>query len=111
MIPHQQINKNFSSANDWYTTLLPAQLNYCRILLSGVLICYDAALTTSRAAEEAIKFEMVLKDASAFNIQFHNGKMQLIDSLSFERYDGRSPWSAYRQFCEHSLRRWFVCII
>jgi hypothetical protein len=101
MISHQQINKNFSGENNWYTTLLPEQLNYLSYPFEWSFdMLKDAALTTLEAAGEAIKFGMVLKDASAFNIQFHKGKMQLIDSLSFEKYDGSSPWVAYRQFCE-----------
>jgi hypothetical protein len=104
MLPHQQINKNFSGENDWLTTLFPEQLNYLSYPFEWSFdMLKDAALTTLEAAGEAIKFGMVLKDASAFNIQFHKGKMQLIDSLSFEKYDGSSPWVAYRQFCEQFL--------
>jgi hypothetical protein len=104
MLPHQEINKNFSGANDWHTTLLPEQLNYLSYPFEWSFdMLKDAALTTLEAAGEAIKFGMVLKDASAFNIQFHKGKMQLIDSLSFEKYNDSSPWVAYRQFCEQFL--------
>ena len=46
---------------------------------------------------------MVLKDASAFNMQFVDGKPVLIDTLSFEKLDGWTPWIAYRQFCQHFL--------
>ena len=46
---------------------------------------------------------MILKDASAYNIQFHCGKPVLIDTLSFEQYQEGRPWVAYRQFCQHFL--------
>jgi hypothetical protein len=46
---------------------------------------------------------MILKDASAYNIQLHKGRTIFIDSLSFEEYDETKPWIAYRQFCEHFL--------
>jgi len=46
---------------------------------------------------------MVLKDASAYNIQFHRGRPIWIDTLSFEQYRPGEPWIAYRQFCEHFL--------
>ncbi|HEY5731589.1 MAG TPA: hypothetical protein VIS72_16190, partial [Anaerolineales bacterium] len=46
---------------------------------------------------------MALKDASAYNIQFHKGKPILIDTLSFEIYEEGRPWVAYRQFCQHFL--------
>jgi hypothetical protein len=46
---------------------------------------------------------MSLKDANAYNIQFHNGKPILIDTLSFEKYKEGHPWSAYQQFCRFFL--------
>jgi hypothetical protein len=63
----------------------------------------DAALTTLQIQDIAIKHGMILKDASAYNIQFRNGKPLLIDTLSFERYQEGRPWIAYRQFCQHFL--------
>jgi hypothetical protein len=63
----------------------------------------DAALTTLRIQRIAIEHGMVLKDASAYNIQFDMGRPVLIDSLSFETYVEGSPWVAYRQFCQHFL--------
>ena len=60
----------------------------------------DAALTTLRAAQMALRFGMVLKDASAFNVQFLRGRPILIDTLSFAP-DAGGPWIAYRQFCRH----------
>ena len=46
---------------------------------------------------------MVLRDASAYNVQFDRGRPILIDALSFERWRRGEPWVAYRQFCEHFL--------
>ena len=63
----------------------------------------DAALTTLDLQLKALEHRMVLKDASAFNIQFRAGRPVLIDTLSFEIYREGEPWSAYRQFCEHFL--------
>ena len=60
----------------------------------------DAALVTLDAQREALRAGMVLKDASAFNVQFLRGRPILIDTLSFEPYAG-GPWMAYRQFCQH----------
>ncbi len=60
----------------------------------------DAALAMLRIARTALKFGMVLKDASAYNIQFLRGCPILIDTLSFDPYSG-GPWVAYRQFCQH----------
>ncbi|MCK5233184.1 MAG: SAM-dependent methyltransferase [Candidatus Aenigmarchaeota archaeon] len=63
----------------------------------------DAALATLNIQKTALKYEMSLKDASAYNIQFVNGKPLLIDTLSFEKYCEGQPWIAYRQFCQHFL--------
>jgi len=63
----------------------------------------DAALATLAVNRLALESGMILKDASAYNIQFHRGKPVLIDTLSFEQYREGRPWVAYRQFCQHFL--------
>lgn len=63
----------------------------------------DAALATLKIQKRALKSGMSLKDASAYNIQFVDGRPLLIDTLSFETYHEGAPWVAYRQFCQHFL--------
>lgn len=63
----------------------------------------EAALATLFIQKSALQAGMSLKDASAYNIQFKEGKATLIDTLSFEIYKENEPWSAYRQFCQHFL--------
>ncbi len=63
----------------------------------------DAALLTLRIHRLAMDHGMVLKDASAFNVQFSRGKPVFIDTLSFDLYREGSPWIAYSQFCRHFL--------
>jgi len=63
----------------------------------------DAALTTLEIQQRALQHGLSLKDASAYNIQFHRGRPLLIDTLSFEPYREGEPWVAYRQFCQHFL--------
>lgn len=63
----------------------------------------DAALLTLDIAIASIAKGMSLKDATPFNIQFVQGKLLFIDTLSFEMYDETQPWIAYRQFCESFL--------
>ena len=62
-----------------------------------------AALITLEAQLLAAEYNMHLKDASAYNVQFRQGKAILIDTLSFELKTGSIPWIAYRQFCQHFL--------
>ncbi len=63
----------------------------------------DAALATLNIQKTALDYGMSLKDASAYNIQFLDGRPVLVDTLSFERYVEGRPWIAYRQFCQHFL--------
>ena len=63
----------------------------------------DAALLTLRIQELAMDRGMTLRDASAFNVQFHEGRPVLIDSLSLGVAEPGRPWVAYRQFCEQFL--------
>lgn len=63
----------------------------------------DAALLTLHIHREALNYGMILKDASAYNIQFKNGNPLFIDTLSFDFYHDGMPWVAYGQFCRHFL--------
>lgn len=63
----------------------------------------DAALLTLKIQKRALLKGMSLKDASAYNIQFKDGKPIFIDTLSFEKLEESHPWVAYKQFCQHFL--------
>jgi hypothetical protein len=63
----------------------------------------EAALVTLEVQTIAAEYGMHLKDASAYNIQFYQGKAVLIDTLSLEIKTDSIPWVAYRQFCQHFL--------
>lgn len=62
-----------------------------------------AALATLAIQKAALDRGMSLKDASAFNVQFLDGKPIFIDTLSFEAHLEGRPWIAYGQFCRHFL--------
>jgi hypothetical protein len=106
LVPHEEIDPtlDFPSDSECYRVLRPDQLTtisypyeWCFSQLQ------DAALATLRIQDASLRRGMWLKDASAYNIQFRNGKPVLIDTLSFAVYEEGSPWPAYRQFCEHFL--------
>ena len=63
----------------------------------------ESALMTLDIQLEAMRAGWTLKDASAYNIQFHEARPIHIDSSSFEPLASGSPWVAYRQFCDHFL--------
>ena len=62
-----------------------------------------AALLTLELNEEALAAGGILKDASMQNIQFVEGKPQLIDTLSVEQYTEGEGWKGFRQFCAEAL--------
>lgn len=104
LTPYELVGENLTGSQDWHCTLKPERLpfiSYPYEWCFGML--KDGALATLQLASEAMPYGMILKDASAYNLQWHKGRMQLIDTLSFEAYDKQKPWVAYRQFCEHFL--------
>jgi hypothetical protein len=63
----------------------------------------DAALLTLRVQELALKHNMILKDASAYNVQFVGKRPIFIDTLSFAIHTEGEGWEGYKQFCEQFL--------
>ena len=63
----------------------------------------DAALLQLELMQAALEEEMILKDASSFNIQWVGACPIFIDIASFERLTPGEPWIGYRQFCQMSL--------
>lgn len=62
-----------------------------------------AALLTLRIQEMALGRGMILKDASAYNVQFIGQRPVFIDTLSFRVYQAGAPWDGYKQFCQHFI--------
>jgi len=61
----------------------------------------QAALLTLKIQKYALSKGFILKDASAFNVTFHQGRPVFIDTLSFDFYEENTPWRAYKQFITH----------
>ncbi len=61
----------------------------------------DAALLTLKIQYQALKYGMVLKDATPFNVVFDGSKPFFIDLSSFEIYKEGQPWLAFKQFSEN----------
>jgi hypothetical protein len=101
LVSHEEIRENMSGDPNWLTTLKPDPLPIISYPYEwSFSMIKDAALLTLRICRKAMEHEMILKDATPFNVQFRKGKPIFIDSLSFEIYDETRPWIAYRQFCE-----------
>jgi hypothetical protein len=104
LITHEEVEVSPNQPVGAHRVLAPRQLKFISYPYEW---CFsqlkDAALATLRIQRLAIKHGMWLKDSSAYNIQFLDGKPVLIDTLSFEKYPEGQPWVAYRQFCQHFL--------
>jgi ribosomal protein L11 methylase PrmA len=63
----------------------------------------DAALAHLDLQIEALGNDFVLSDASAYNMQFYNGRPIHIDVTSLRRYRNGQVWEGYNQFCRQFL--------
>ena len=104
LVKHQEVQIKPLSPENCYKVIHPEQVSFISYPYEWSFSqLKDAALLTLAVQKEALHAGMILKDASAFNIQYCEGTPRLIDTLSFTRYQKDSPWVAYRQFCQHFL--------
>ena len=104
LIPHEEADPHLAAAEGAYRVLRPERVGFVSYPYEwsfGQL--KDAALATLAIQRRAMAAGMSLRDASAYNIQFVDGRPVLIDTLSFEALPEGRPWVAYRQFCQHFL--------
>jgi len=103
LVKHKEVEElNFEEPNG-YKIIRPDRIHYISYPYEW---CFsqlkDAALLTLQIQKLSLKHGMTLKDASAYNIQFTGATPAFIDTLSFEKFEGK-PWVAYKQFCQHFL--------
>jgi ribosomal protein L11 methylase PrmA len=60
----------------------------------------DAALLHLDLILAALAEGQILKDATAYNVQFVGARPVFIDVASFEKLPAGEPWHGYRQFCQ-----------
>ncbi len=60
----------------------------------------DAALLQLDLLLQALEEDLILKDASAYNVQWFGSQPTLIDIPSFQRWKVGEPWVGYQQFCQ-----------
>jgi len=63
----------------------------------------EAALNHLKILKCGLENGYILKDGTAFNMMYRNGKMCFIDILSFDNYHEGQPWDGYGQFCQEFL--------
>ncbi|HZH95917.1 MAG TPA: hypothetical protein VEY06_08535, partial [Flavisolibacter sp.] len=104
LIAHKEVVLPFIKDENAYVYLEPEQLAFISYPYEwSFSMLKDAALLTLQIANKAMQYGMMLKDATPYNVQFYDGRMAYIDTLSFEIWDGTKPWIAYRQFCMNFL--------
>lgn len=104
LIPHAEVDEPAAEPALAYKVIRPERVAFISYPYEWSFSqLKDAALLTLASTRAALEKGMILKDASAYNIQFVDGKPLLIDTLSFDLYHEGAPWDAYRQFCQHFL--------
>lgn len=104
IIPHREVDVPPADPQNAYRILLPEPVPFISYPYEWTFSqLKEAALVTLAIQKRALKYNLTLKDASAYNIQFPHGRALLIDTLSFDIYIDGEPWVAYRQFCQHFL--------
>lgn len=105
LVAHKEVPlSKFKVTDDAYKIIQPEEIPFISYFYEWSFSQLKAAaLLTLEIAQQSLTYEMILKDATAFNIQFIGSRPILIDTLSFEKYEEGSPWIAYRQFCQHFL--------
>lgn len=107
LISHTDISseKNtFENSNKIYKIIKPKYIPFISYPYEWCFSQFkQAALLTLSIQLNALQKGLTLKDASAYNVQFLNGKPIFIDTTSIEIYEEGKPWVAYKQFCQHFL--------
>jgi len=104
LVSHEEIGIEDFAGENAYRVIRPQQIPYVSYPYEWSFSqLKDAALCTLDVQRQALKYGMVLKDSSAYNIQYLGGKPIFIDTLSFDFYEEGKPWVAYKQFCQHFI--------
>lgn len=104
LIPHEEADPSLAQTDEAACILRPEMVPFVSYPYEWSFSqLKDAALLTLEIQKRAMEYDLTLKDASAYNIQFYRGRPVFIDTLSFTPYRVGTPWIPYRQFCQHFL--------
>ncbi len=102
MVAHEEVT--LKAAKGAYKVIRPERVPFVSYPYEWTFVqLQQAALLTLQVLNLGIKHGMILKDSSAYNIQFVGNKPVFIDTLSFTAYETGKPWEGYKQFCEHFI--------
>lgn len=104
LVGHEEVALRLPDAPPAHAVLRPEQIPFISYPYEW---CFSqlkaAAILTLDIQRRALARGLVLRDASAYNVQFIGTRPVFIDTLSFAPYVEGQPWAAYRQFCRHFL--------
>jgi ribosomal protein L11 methylase PrmA len=104
LVPHRAIGIERAATPSAHAVIEPERIGFVSYPYEWAFgQLKDAALLTLDIQERALARGFVLRDGSAYNVQFRDARPIWIDTLSFARYREGEPWAAYKQFCEHFL--------
>ena len=103
MIKHVE-TENDNAASDIFKLLLPEQIPFQSYPYEWSFLQWKKAVIAFLNINLiALKYGMILKDATPYNFYFKQGKATLFDTSSFVFFKDNDQWLAYRQFCEEFL--------
>ena len=103
LISHSEINYEGGDSTI-YKQLLPEQIHF-----QSYPFCWSytqwrkTIIAYLEINKIALKYGMLLKDATPFNFYFKEGRAILLDTSSFIFFKEGASWLAYKQFCSEFL--------
>ena len=103
LIEHQEIQIDTDDPTV-YKLLLPTQIPFQSYPFEWPYTQWrKAILSYLRINNTALKYGMILKDATPYNFYLTGGKAVMFDTSSFMFFKEKDKWIAYKQFCEEFL--------
>ena len=103
LIEHQEVRIDDSDPKI-YKVLYPTQIPFQSYPFEWSYTQWrKAILAYLKINHIALKYGMVLKDATPYNFYLIGGKAVMLDTSSFIFFKKNDSWIAYRQFCEEFL--------
>jgi SAM-dependent methyltransferase len=103
LIQHKEIEKDTDDPNV-YKLLYPTQIPFQSYPFEWSFLQWKKAITAYLHINKiALKYGMVLKDATPYNFYLSGGKSVMFDTSSFTFFKKGDNWLAYRQFCSEFL--------
>lgn len=103
LIEHQEIEKDTDDPKV-YKQLFPVKIHFQSYPFEWSYTQWrKAILAYLRINHIALKYGMILKDATPYNFYLIGGNALMFDTSSFIFFNENDKWIAYRQFCEEFL--------